>query len=172
MRSYSNEAEAHSAEQSQMRSVPKWIDWSFAAASLIYTFVIAIPGIFNAISMAIEHHPSQAQLILNTVFIASNLFLSLSTLVFLAMTVQFNRTSVHSWRKLPILILVAAYLLGCAYDSLAHLVPGQSLPLLVDVLVRLAPGPMAIVNDLKPFLLAALFLWVVVNTVRSLRRQR
>lgn len=172
MTSPNNAAEAHSAEQPQKWSVLKWIESSFLAVSLIYTFIIFIPGIFNNISMAIEHHPSQAQLTLNTVFIASNLFLSLSTLVFLATALLFNRRLVHPWRKLPALIFVTAYCLGCAYDSLAHLVSSTSLPLLADVAMQLAPGPMAILNDLARIFVTLMAIWAIINFVRFLLPKR
>ncbi len=172
MRPSTNEAETHSAEPPQKRSLPKWIERSLVAVVLIYTFCIAIPGMFNVISMAMEHHPSQIQLILNTVFIASNLFLSLSVIIFLVMPLLFNRTVVHPWRQRLTLFLLAVICLGCAYDSLAHLVPGESLPLLVDVLTHLAPGPMAIFNELEPILTLARGIWAIVNTVRSARPMR
>jgi hypothetical protein len=131
-------------------------------------FFISIPGIFNAISTGIEHgRGTEAQETLNTVFIASNLLVSLSMMAFLTATLLLNRMTLHPWRVLPPFILVAAYFVGCAYDSLAHLVPNKSLPLLVEVATRLAPGPMAILSDIKPIFMAASIILAIVIMVRE-----
>jgi hypothetical protein len=172
MRSSDRGAEEQSGAHTQQWVLPKWLEWAFTALGLIYVFFISIPGIFNGVSIAMEHgRATEAQQHLNTVFTASNLFISLCVVAYLAGTVLFNRRTLHPWHKVPLFILAAAFFVGCAYDSLAHLLPNKSLPLLVDVATRLAPGPMAILGNMTPIIVAAYFIVAIVIMVRKSRTQ-
>jgi hypothetical protein len=168
MRSSNNGAEAQSEVHPQRWALPKWLEWACSALVLIDVVFIFIPGIFNSIGIGIQRGPaSAAQHLLNTVFIASNLLVSLCVVAVLAAALLFNRTALHHWRDFTLFMLMAAYLVGCAYDGLAHLVPNTALPLLAEVAMRLAPGPMALLNDMQPMFGAAAFILVIVIMVRA-----
>jgi hypothetical protein len=170
MRPSNTGAEAPSGEDAQRWVPPKWLEWSFTALGFIYVFIIFIPGVFNGITIAIEDgHATEAQQIQNTVFIASNLLVPLCAVAYLATGLLFNRMALHLWRVVPLFMLTAAAFVGCAYDSLAHLVPNKSLPLLVEVATRLAPGPMAILDDMQPIFLPVSMILMIVLLVRSKR---
>jgi hypothetical protein len=164
MQSSNNGTEAQSGKHAQRWVVPKWLD----ALGLIYVFFISIPAIFNSILIGIDHgRATEAQQILNTSFIASNLLVSLCVLAYLPPALLFNRMTLRLWRVLPLSMLSAAYGIGVAYDSLAHLVPNISLPLLVEVATRLAPGPMAILGDMSPIIELGLIILLIVIMVRG-----